>query len=154
MLLGQHILASGLECRTDGGRCLDHITNAFSNQHLVFRSLVLLLEGLSEDFGDLLGRSRGVAAQNELGIFQQELSQVLILNLRLLNIVSDGKSVDPERSELLSHLGLAYVGLLELDNFTDAGDCVISRVVELRCFGFLFVNLSSHLEFNCKFESL
>lgn len=61
VLLGQHILAGGLEGGADRSGRLDHIPNAFSNQHLVFRSLVLLLEGLSEDFSDLLRRSRGVA---------------------------------------------------------------------------------------------
>jgi len=154
VLLGQHILASGLEGRTDGGGRLDHITNAFSNQHLVFRSLVLLLEGLSEDFCDLLSRSRRLAAQNEFRIFQQELSQVLILGLRLFHIVSDGESVNPESSQLLSHLSLAYIVLLELDNFTDAGNCVVSSMVKLRCFSFLFLDFSSHLEFNCVLESL
>lgn len=78
----------------------------------------------------------------------------MILELRLFHVVGDGKSVNPECSELLSHLCLAYVVLLELDNFTDAGNCVVSSVVKLRCFSFLFVDFSSHLEFNCEFESL
>ena len=69
--------------------------------------------------------------------------------------MGDGQRVDPVCRKLLSHLGvLANVGFLELDNFTNAGDCVVSCVMELSCFSFLFVNLSSHFKFNCEFKGL
>jgi len=96
VLYGQHILAGGLESGPNRVRRLKHIPDALSDHHLVFRSQVLLLEGLSKDFGDLLCRSCRVASKNELWILQKEFSQVLVLKLRFFNVVSDWQSINPE----------------------------------------------------------
>jgi len=95
VLLSQHILTSSLECLPDRFRSLSQVPNAFSNHHLVFRSDVLLLEGLSENFGNLLSRSSCVNSKNKLRVLQNELSQVLVLKLSFFDIVSDGEDIDP-----------------------------------------------------------
>lgn len=88
-------------------------------------------------------------------IFQQEFSQPLVLELGLLDIVSDWQGVNPVGGKLLGHLRiLSDVGLLKLKDFTNTSNCVISSMVKLCRLRFLFVYLSRHLKFCCVFQSL
>ena len=113
------------------------------------------MESFTEHFGKLLSLSGRVAAKDKLRIFQGKLGQPLVLQLGLLDIVCDWKSVYPVVAQLLSHLGtLLYVVLLELEDFADASNRVVSSMIKLGRFSLFLLDFSGHLVFDSEFKRL
>ena len=119
------------------------------------QACILVLEGLSVDFGDLGGGAGWIATEDEIRLPLQEVAKVLVLSRSLLHVVSDWQQAYPVGHQVLGDLGISLdVGSLIFDDFAYAGDGVVAGVVIHRQLLLLVLNLGRDRKIDSTLERL
>jgi len=117
--------------------------------------MVFFIERFTHDLRQLRGNSCWICRENELGLGENELTKILILELSFADVVGDWEVVDPVLGYVAAHLRVRpYILLLEFDHFSNTGNCVVLRVVELFLFCFFLMHFPGHSVFYGSFQSL
>ena len=108
---------------------------------------VLVLEGFTEDLSQACCGCGRVCTHDEIWLFSQEVTEVLVLGDCLLHVVGDGQQAQPVGDKAsVSCVALNKSGL-ELDDLTNGSDSVITGVVVHLEFLFLVLDLRGDSEF-------
>lgn len=102
----------------------------------------------SQDY-DKLFKSFIICSKDSIWTSKNSLSQEFILNLSLIHVMSQRKLSKPERNHSIE----INLSVLVLKNLSKSGYCIVSCMIELRGFAFLFFNTWIHLIVNCVLEA-
>lgn len=151
--IGKNVLARRPERLLNLSRSsVHHVANALSHQDFVCFSEVFFNKSLSHYFSNLLGNKLSICCKDEIRCLKNKLTQELILKLCFLKIVSNWKTIDPEFSDKCTHLSvLSHIGILVFEHLANAGNSIVTSVVELFHLLFLFTHFAADSKFNCTF---
>jgi len=116
---------------------------------------VLVLKVLSEDLGELVGRSSWISSSKTGEVSKDKVSEVINLIESLFQIVGDGKALEPVLEETSGHGRVSCERVLSvLDNLSNRSNSVVTSMVELIQLHLLLLDLAGRSHLDSSLEGL